>query len=290
MKTCLLGVVSWCDSGNFPHRFAAFKKCVNSLEKFIPKDLCHIAIVDNNSSRDVINFIKESSVFDTKVLLPENLHDTGALAILAKICRDLKIPYFFPLDNDHLFFRDNFLKTTLEMLEIHKECGFVRLLKFSYQDKDLYDKRKPKMVGHDKANQRWMYNIESGKPLIWEGPFTRHDLIYYINNWHWATCGPLVRLDIWDKIFPQNKRYLPVYYDSERQMRKNYQELNLKVLVLDGGAFAQIDQSVYQGTQLIYKPAFILKRLLNLINHPVSPLISVDKIKFYQSTYKRYLG
>lgn len=286
MKSCLVGVLSWCDSDRFPERFKIFKKCVRSIEKYIPKEHCIRAVVDNNSSEDVKRFIKSTSVFDIKILLPENIHDTGGLAVLAKICKDMALKYFFPIDNDHVFFRKGFLQPCLYMLERHPECGYVRLLKFKYNKRDFYDKAKKGLKGHNEANEIWMYNLVTRKSLSWEGPI-KDKFSFYINNWHWATCGPLTKLSVWEKIFPKKEGLMPIYYDSENAMRRQYQKLNLKTLVLNGGAFAQEDVSVYQSTFRIFAGTLIYNFFNNLTKKN-KPTVSAAKVIYYQKNYYKF--
>lgn len=287
MKSCLIGILSWCDSARFPKRFVTFQQSVDSLKKYISRNNCTIVVLDNNSSSDVKQFIKQSSVFDIKILLPENIHDTGALAVLAKVCQDQRLSYFFPLDNDHVFYRRNFLSACLTMLEDYPQCGYVRLLKFDYKTKDLFDKAKKRLTGHNYANAVWMYNLISGRKLIWEGPLIRDKCSFYINNWHWASCGPLVRLNLWQKLFPPLKGLLPVYHDLERYMRNNYQQLGLKTIVLDGGAFAQEDSSVYKSSFTTFKNKLNSLLFFKASNNPTIP---ATKVIYYRNNYHRFIS
>lgn len=271
-KICTVGIISWCDEKKYPQRFKVFQECLDAFLKFIPRDLCNTVIVDNNSSEEVRKLISGKKFFDTKIFLPENIHDVGAYAVLAKVCNNAGSEFFLPIENDYVFFRKNFLKESIDMLKRSPKSGYVRLLKFSLEKKALYDKLKARAKSKVRPNAVRMYNYISKDPLFWAGPIIDDSgNNFYINNWHWQTFGSLTSIDLWDKIFPKLNGKIPAYQHAELIMMQNYQKLGLQTLVLDGGAFEHKDpKSMYQSFD---------KRFF----------VQSSKIKFYVNNYKKFI-
>lgn len=284
MKKCLVGIVSWCDSQKFPERFRIFKKCVASLEKFLPRDLCTVAVVDNNSSTNVQSFIESSSAFDIKVMLPENIHDVGAYGVLAKIADDEKLPYLWILENDYLLYRHTDLESYIKYLELHQECGYLRLQKINYQNIDRFDKSKKKLPGTDNNNTVWLKNIVTGKELTWSKPYHIRDNTFYINNWHFGLHGGLISVANWTKIYPQLSQKVPFYYKFEKVVRENYQKLHYKTAVLDGGIFSMCSPTIYQKA----KPPSLLEKLKYTFDPTYGGYTDGKTIRFYQKNYKNF--
>ncbi len=284
-KICLVGMVSWCDSSRFPQRLKVFKKATESIRKYIPKDICLTAIVDNNSSDDVKKIIEKSSVFDVKILLPDNIHDVGAYAILRQVAKDNKLEYLWLLENDYVLFRGGVLDQALKFLNSHKECGYLRTQKFDFTHQERYSKEDRKGLKFDKQNSVWLKNILTNKLLKWSPPHKFNDSVFYINNWHFGLHGGLIHEEVWDKIFPKLNSQVPYYYRLETYMRKKYQSLRLKTGVLDKGVFSMESESVYQKT---YNFPFV-NDVNRLIKGEKGGYIDGKMIKYYQQNYSQYL-
>lgn len=249
-KICTVGLISWCDPKKFPKRFRVFKECVSSFQKYLPRDRCRFVLVDNNSPKEVADYIKSLRFFDKRIILPKNIHDIGAYAVLAKVCSDFKTEFFLPTENDYVFFRKNFLVEACDFLKRTPNCGYVRLLKFEYEKKDTYDKVLNTKKGLYNPNAVRMYNLITKKKIFWAGPVIDDSgNSFYINNWHWMTFGSLTTITLWDKIFPKftEGSKVPAYQFAELSMIKKYNDLGFQTLVLDGGAFSHQDPiSMYQ--------------------------------------------
>lgn len=272
-KICTVGIISWCDIERYPNRFEVFKDCVSAFKRFIPKNSCKTVIIDNNSSFKVKKYIKSLNCFDKKIILPENIHDIGIYAVLMRICEENQTDYFLPIENDFVFFRGDFIDPSIKMLKRSPNCGYLRLLKFSFTKRNLFDKLKVKLKSPERPNAVRMYNMITKEKLFWAGPIIdKNNNHFYINNWHWQTFGSLIHINIWKKIFPRLKRKIPAYQQAELIMMKNYQKLGLQTLVLDGGAFSHKDpQSMYQTSR------------------SGGVLVASSKIKFYMNSYKNFL-
>ncbi|EKD94290.1 MAG: Sugar 4-aminotransferase, partial [uncultured bacterium] len=288
MKLCLVGVVSWCDSLCFPERFKIFRKCVYAIEKYIPRDICITAIVDNNSSEDVRKFIINSPIFDIKVLLPENIHDIGAYGVLAEIAKDNNLSYLWLLENDYILYRKDILSDAINFLKSHQRCGYLRMQKFDLSKQYLYDKSHKQMQIVDKENTVWLKNIETNQALDWSQPikFSAHNT-FYINNWHFGLHGGLIHLDIWHKIYPKLTGDIPYYYKLEALMRRKYQQLNLKTGVLDKGAFSMTAPTVYQ--KAFSAPFNKLSDILQLTKGDYGGYIDSGIIRYYQKNYQDHV-
>lgn len=284
MKKCLVGVVSWCDSTRFPERFKIFRKVLNSIEKYVPRDISILAIVDNNSSDDVRSYIEVSSLFDVKVLLPENTHDVGAYGVLAQIAKDKQLPYLWLLENDYVLYRKNVLEDAINFLKNHKECGYVRMQKFEFNNKQKYDKSIQNDKNRDRENSVWLKNIEDGKPLNWSKPLKQGNSNFFINNWHFGIHGGVIATSLWEKIYPKLTNKVPYYYKLESSMRSKYHRLKLKTAVLDGGTFSMSSPSVYKRALAV--PFF--EKIKESLEGTKGGYINGKAVLFYRKNYSRY--
>ncbi len=283
MKRCLVGVVSWCDSSRFPERFKVFKKTVASIQKYVPKNECIIAIIDNHSSEDVQAFIEASDIFDHKIILPENIHDVGAYGVLAHLARDLKLDYIWVLENDYVLFKPVPIKSLMTFLKKHPEVGYIRTQKFEFNQQQYYDKSQKHAKVVEKGNTVWLKNIETEEDLIWHGPYKTDRYTMYINNWHFGMHGGIIPLSVWEKIYPREVS-MPYYYKLEKAMRHNFTKYGFQVGVLDGGVFSMEAPSVYQAPE----------KNINGIEQKYKPIelpggfIEDSKLYYYFHNYHKY--
>jgi hypothetical protein len=285
VKRCLVGVVSWCDSNRFPERYRAFRKCVKSWEKYIDKNAFTVAIVDNNSSSDVQRFIESSSVFDIKVLLPENTHDVGAYGVLAQITKDNNFKYVWFLENDYQIFRKIDVNELISFLEKYPQCGYIRLQKYEVEKSPKYDKNHKEASGTDQENAVWQKNILTGKPLVLGKPLRgKSNTKFYLTNWHFGIHGGFMETRTWDLLYPDPVGPVPYYYKLEEYMRKRYHQLKLQTGLLDGGAFSMIAPTIYQKAH----PVPFINQIKDLIHGRYGGFIEGNIIQYYRKNYKNF--
>lgn len=284
MKKCLIGIISWCDSERFPQRFKAFQKCLKSWEKYISKDSCTIAIVDNNSSESVQKLIETSPLFDIKVILPENIHDVGAYGVLSQIAKDQGLDYVWFLENDYELFRPVKINSLITFLKKHPKCGYIRMQKFEVAYREKYDKNLKQKKNTDLANAIWLRNIVTSEALKVSEPHSILDDKYYLTNWHFGIHGGFMKTKTWDHIFPPLTSQVPYYYKFEKYMREKYQQGGYKTGFLDGGAFSMIAPTVYQSAN---KSTWV-NQIKELVSGHYGGFIDGKIISYYQENYKNY--
>ena len=247
-KICI-GLLTHCKDEN-SKRFEILKKSVDTLS-IVKKqrDDVFLYVWDNNSSEGVKEYLKSKSFFDFRYFSKKNLYDVVAVNFLAEKAKQLKAEYVCHLEDDFYFYDEDFLDSCFKFLDTNLDCGYLRIIKYEYDKKELYDKfwkqKEEKderkcfinflYVGEkDSANGQRHFNTITNDKLIWEGPEVFGEHRFYKNNWHWHNYANICRTDVFDKIIPK-KNYRPLQ-KLEGYMMKKYNSLDLKVGVLDKGA------------------------------------------------------
>ena len=226
-----IGVLCYCDSKRYPDRYNILKKCINSLGNIKSKNV-YIYAIDNGSSQEVVDFLNRSQYIDNVYQTTKNLYDVVAVHLLAKKAKKHNAPYVMHLEDDFLFYDNNFLKSSIKFLDENKDCGYLRILKYDYDNKQIYDK----FSGHkdmDKANAQRHYNTITKEQLLWKEVGMIDRFKYFKTNWHWYNYANICRVDVFDKIIPYEDCY-PLQ-SLEGHMMREYQTLKLLAGVMDTG-------------------------------------------------------
>jgi len=231
IKHCI-GVVSWCNSDENPDRFARLKESILSHAS-LKRDDNYIFLWDNGSSEDVKEFLKSCNFYDDIYFSPKNLYTNVMEALLNLKAKELNAEYTTLLAHDYLIYDHNAVLSCIDFLDENIDCGYVRMLRFEVGNQEIYNKmgNNPRK---DMAHQVTLHNIVAGQPLLWEGPQLINNHPFYKNNWHWSEFPNVCRAEVFDKIFP--KTDCGPLQALESVMMINYNLLNLKTGVLDGGA------------------------------------------------------
>ena len=231
MTDLCIGVLCYCDSNIYPERFEILKKCITSLSK-IRQENVYIYAIDNGSSNEVVSFLENSKNIDDVYQSSQNLYDVLAVHLLAKKAKEVGARYVMHLEDDFLFYQDNFLKSAITFLDDNIDCGYLRILKYDYNNKEIYDK----FSGHkniDKANAQRHYNTITKEKLLWKEAGLINNFKYFKNNWHWYNYANICRSDIFKKIIPYEDCH-PLQ-SLEGHMMREYQDLDLLAGVMDIG-------------------------------------------------------
>ena len=251
-KRLCVGLLTHCDSNQSPERFEILKTSVNSLQN-LNKDKTYIYVWDNNSSTDVREFLKSKDFFDACYFSKKNLYDLAAVHKLVQESKKVNAEYVCHLEDDFYFYKDDFIDPCLEFMDQNHDCGYLRILKYEYNRKELYDKflKHPQV---DAANCQRHFNQITKKPLTWELPKHINNYKFYKNNWHWYNYANICRAKVFEGIIP-NFDYQPLQ-PLEGYMMEKYNELNLKVGVLDIGVvthLGQFNEKMSQRVNLVSK-------------------------------------
>ena len=161
----------------------------------------YIFAIDNGSSEDVIRDLKECQYLDDVYQATENLYDILAVNLLIRKAEELNAEYVMHLEDDFFFYKDNFLSSCIKFFEANKDCGYLRILKYDFNNKHIYDK----LAGHpdmDISNCQRHYNNISKEPLFWTQKQRIDDFDFYTNNWHWYNFANICKTSIFKKIVP----------------------------------------------------------------------------------------
>ena len=236
MNKLCVGLLTYCDSKTHPERYAILKRCLTGLENIANENI-YVYALDNGSSKDVIDLLKSCPYLKEVYESRNNLYDVLGMNFLVKKAKQINSEYVMYLEDDFLFYDKDFLDPCIEFLENNKDCGYVRILKYDYNNQILYDK----LSNHpnkDKANHQRHYNNISKEALSWSSKTTLGNFNFYKNNWHWYNFPNICRRDILEKIIPKHDCH-PLQA-LEGEMMKNYHNLGLRTGVMDRGVVTHV--------------------------------------------------
>lgn len=237
MRTCI-GLLTHCDSQESPERFKILEECVASL-KMVKRDDVFIHLWDNMSSDTVKEFLKKQDFIDEYNFSDRNLYDLVAMHYLIKKAESLGCEFVIHLEDDFLFYDEDFLDDAYEFMDKNKDCGYLRLVKYEYGDKQKYtkDSSHPKP---DKANWQRHFNVITEETLRWEDCGLIGNHRFYKNNWHWHNFIGLTRVDVFKQLVPQCDHHPLQPLEGEMMVR--YANLGYKVGILNGGVATHLGE------------------------------------------------
>ena len=237
-KHCI-GVVTYTDLEVNLERFDIIKKSLKSLKKLKNKNN-YMFLWDNNSSPEVKLFLKSLDFFDDIYFSEINYYDNAPLLLIKMKAEELNAEYVTYIEDDLELFDPEIIEPSIDFMDENDDCGCIRLLKFEKQKEHVYDKlNRNKNTDHGNAIR--LFNSISNKKLNWEKISKRiKNYQFYKNNWHWTNFPNISRLKVFKEILFKDD--CPPMNGVEGLMMKNYENLNLKVGVADGGAFNHMQQ------------------------------------------------
>jgi hypothetical protein len=245
-KLCV-GLLTFCDDKKSKERFEIMKKCVDSLYNLKQEDV-FIYVWDNNSSKNVKDFLlSRKDLFNEMYFSEKNLFDNVAINFLAKKAKDINAKYSCYLDDDIFFYRKDFLNDCFEFMNSNKDVNALRLLKYDFNKKEIYDKMK-NHPNRDYANAQRHYNQITKNKLNWEYCGIIGQSEFYKNNWHFYTFPTICKTEIFDKLVP--KEDCRPLQGVELFMMKKYHELGGKKGVLNLGAATHLGYKKINSSRL----------------------------------------
>ena len=238
MKICI-GLLTYCNTEKSPERFQVMQKCIDVLGEFKERygDQVYLYAWDNGSSDDVKAYLSNKTFFDEIVFSDKNLFDVVAVHFLARKAREVGADYVMHLEDDLFFYDFDFLPDAVRFLETHKDCGYLRILKYEYDNQKKYTKNS-NHPNPDRANWQRHYNNNNGDKLVWEETEFESSYDFLKTNWHWYNFVNLSHIDIFEKLLPHHD--MRPLQGLEGHMMREYHKLGLKVGVLDGGAVTHL--------------------------------------------------
>ena len=246
IKLCI-GLLTHCNDVENPERFEILKKSVDSLERLVSPEV-YIYVWDNCSTPGVREYLQSKNIFNEMHFSDENLYDVVAVHKLVQVSEKLGAPYVCHLEDDFLFYDHKFVDACCEFLDTNKDCGYLRILKYEFDRKHVYDK----FMQHpllDAANCQRHFNQITKESLEWESAGNILDFQFYKNNWHWYNYANICRREVFKSIIP-HEDHEPLQR-LEGYMMQKYEDLGLKVGVLDLGVVSHIGQFTEKTSQRI---------------------------------------
>jgi len=244
-KKLCIGLLTHCDSRVAPKRFEILKRSVGSLQG-LQRDSVYIYVWDNSSSKDVREYLKSKDFFDAVYFSDKNYFDLVAVHKLVAEAKKIDAQYVCHLEDDLFFYDHGFLNASFRFLDENSDCGYLRILKYEYENQKIYDKSGVHPL-RDKANYQRHYNQITKEELIWEQCGELEGYVFLKNNWHWYNFANICRTDVFEKIIPRNN-HQPLQ-KLEGYMMKKYFDLGLKVGVLDLGAATHLGEFTTETSQ-----------------------------------------
>ena len=264
-----IGAISYCDSSKHSGRFEVLKNTFNRLQS-VKRDDNYIFLWDNGSSEDVKEFLRECKTFDDVYFSPTNLFTNGLIAALNLKARHLNADYVTIISDDYLVYRPEAVSHCINFLDKNLDCGYVRMLKFEYDNIHLYDK----ILQHpnrDIPNCQRQFNYVTNEELVWEeAEYFDKRYKFLKNNYHWSEFPNVCRSEVFNKIIPKENSGVMNVVEGEMMVR--YHSLGLRTGVLDGGAFTHDQRDFSQNSrrvsdQELWKGTILEKeKILSVIN------------------------
>ncbi len=249
MKLCV-GLITYCPPGS-KERFEILKKSVDSIALLKEQSSSiRIHVWDNNSSEEVREYLSSKDFFYELCFSNEKMFDVVAMNFLCERAKSVNAEYSMYLEDDLLFFDSNFLQDSLDFMDENMDCAALRILRYEYDRKEIYDKFSSSNQ-KDVNNFQRHYNNISKEKLRWEGPWKVGNHKFYKNNWHWYNFPTICRTEVLDNIVP--KLDCSPLQGFELEMMKNFEKLNMKIGVMDQGAVTHLGApSVNSSARLKY--------------------------------------
>ena len=246
-KRICIGILTFCDDLKSPERFSTLKKSLESYRALKRPDT-FIYVWDNNSSKNVKEYLRSLDFLDGIYFSEKNLYDLVAVNFLEKKAKELSAEFVCYLEDDFLFYDFNFLDDCYQFMDNNPDCGSLRILKYNFRDRARYDK----LSNHphkDKPNCQRHYNQNDKQQLFWEdcGIIGKH--YFYKNNWHWYSFPTITRTEVFSQIIP--KVDCRPLQGMEGFVMEKYHELGLKVGVMDVGVVTHLADASLGNSQRI---------------------------------------
>ena len=227
----VISVLTFCDSKKMNERYEMMKQALPTLEPLSKDPSVFLMLWDNGSSDDVKDYLKSLDFFNFQYFSEENLYDVPVLRAIAETAKTLNAKYVCHVEDDLELIEPASLPSLKKFLDNNEDVGGVRLLKFDFYNKKKYDKRNPSK-GVDRSNFMTLVNTVSGAKLKWSEPIEIDQYTFFKVNWHWYNFPIFTKLEIFEKV--------------------NFNSLDLKLAILNGGVFNHLGSFNQKGSARLF--------------------------------------
>jgi len=230
----VISVLTFCNSEKMSERYEMMKRALPTLSSLAKDPSVFLMLWDNGSSDDVKDYLKSLDFFDFQYFSEENLYDVPVLRAISEAAKILNAKYVCHVEDDLELIEPDCLPSLKKFLDENEDTGGVRLLKFDFYNKKKYDKRNSSK-DVDRSNFMTLRNTSSGAKLKWSKPIEVNQYTFFKVNWHWYNFPIFTKLEIFNKVLVKGD--IEPLQAQEGEMQKNFNDLNLKLAILNGGVF-----------------------------------------------------
>jgi hypothetical protein len=245
----VISVLTFCDSEKMTERYEMMKKALPTLEALSKEPSVFLMLWDNGSSDDVKDYLKSLDFFDFQYFSEHNLYDVPVLRAISETAKILNAKYICHVEDDLELIEPDCISSLKKFLDEHNDVGGIRLLKFDYYNQKKYDKRSP-TTDTDRSNFMTLKNIISGNSLDWSDPIKLEKYTFFKVNWHWYNFPIFTRLETFEKVIARGD--VEPLQAQEGVMARNFDSLNLKLAILNGGVFNHLGTFNSKGSARLF--------------------------------------
>ena len=228
----LVAYLCYLTDSNKDRRGDNFYKSLESME-CLEHQKCKVVAIKNNCTSEAQAKIDSQKGIDFSITMKKNLWDLSSIYAAAKIAFDNNMKYCCYMYDDFVVYNKDFMSDCINFLDDHHDVGCLRVPIYDYDNKKKYDpSTTPKSRNPDSVRH---YNTQTGKSLMWEGPFEYKSNTFYKCNWHYTSRPTIWRTDLLMSFF-EDRDVIPVMQFFEGHACKLFGETGLKTGVLNGGA------------------------------------------------------
>ena len=230
----VISVLTFCNSEKMTERYKMMKKALPTLEALSRDPTVFLMLWDNGSSDEVKDYLKTLNFFDFQYFSEDNLYDVPVLRAISETAKILNAKYVCHVEDDLELMEPECIPFLKKFLQEHEDVGGVRLLKFDYYNQKKYDKRNPSK-DVDRSNFMTLRNIVDDSPLKWSDPIEMGKYKFFKVNWHWYNFPIFSKLEVFSKVVVSGD--VEPLQAQEGRMAKQFNNLDLKLAILNGGVF-----------------------------------------------------
>lgn len=245
----VISVLTFCDSEKMTERYEMMKKALPTLEALSKDPSVFLMLWDNGSSDDVKNYLKTLDFFNFQYFSQHNLYDVPVLRAISETAKILNAKYVCHVEDDLELMEPECIPSLKFFLQDHEDVGGIRLLKFDYYDQRKYDKRNPSK-DVDRSNFMTLRNIVDGSSLSWSDPIEVGKYKFFKVNWHWYNFPIFAKSDVFSKVVVAGD--VEPLQAQEGRMAEQFNSLNLKLAILNGGVFNHLGTFNQKGSARLF--------------------------------------
>lgn len=270
----VISVLTFCDSEKMSERYKMMKSALPTLESLSKDDSVFLMLWDNGSSDDVKDYLRSLDFFDFQYFSKENLYDVPVLRAISEAANILDAKYVCHVEDDLELIQPNCIPYLKLFLEDNEDVGGIRLLKFDFYNQDKYNKAS-RSKDVDRSNFMTLRNIVDNSELKWSDPIILDDYTFFKVNWHWYNFPIFAKKEVYEKVVLRGD--VEPLQAQEGRMAKKFNDLDLKLAILNGGMFNHLGTFNEKGSARLFARDNIVNRKETTSQFPLLEDSKIEK-------------